>query len=150
MNRLYSASSLSFDRDIMTSHKKQGFTPGEGRRFGLLVGGALLVLALVMMLRHRSPVVMTVFSGAGALLVLAGIIMPGRLGPIYRAWMGLALLLSKVTTPILMAVIYFLVIMPIGLLRRAFGRNPLVVRAGSTGYWMSRDPQRRTSMERQF
>ena len=74
--------------------------------------------------------------------------MPGRLGPLYRAWMGLALLLSKVTTPILMAIIYFAVITPIGLLLRVFGRDPL---AGG-GRWMARaagapDPKR---MERQF
>lgn len=87
-------------------------------------------------------------GGAGGLLLLAGLAIPGSLGPLYRAWMGLALLLSKVTTPIFMGVIYFLVITPMGLFMRMIGRSPLP----KGGKWHSRlagppDPLR---MERQF
>ena len=44
--------------------------------------------------------------------------------------MGLAHAISKVTTPIFMGVVYFVVITPIGFIRRrAFGSNPLSPRA---------------------
>jgi hypothetical protein len=60
--------------------------------------------------------------------------------------MGLAGVLSKVTTPIFMGVVYFLVITPIGLLLRAMGRSPLPV----GGQWHARDAADRRRMERQF
>jgi hypothetical protein len=54
--------------------------------------------------------------------------------------MGFAHLLSKVTTPVFMGVVYFLVISPMGLIMRLFGRNPLVHRPAGDGYWLRREP----------
>ena len=51
--------------------------------------------------------------------------------------MGLAHVISKVTTPIVMGVMYFLVLTPVGLLRRAFGRNPMVASQRARSYWQS-------------
>jgi hypothetical protein len=54
------------------------------------------------------------FGVISGLLLLAGILIPTWLGPVYRGWMGFALLLSKVTTPIFMGITFFLVMAPIG------------------------------------
>jgi hypothetical protein len=63
--------------------------------------------------------------------------------------MGLAVLLSKVTTPIFMGVIYFIIISPVGALMRAGGRNKLKT-VGDTA-WFTRQPgERRGDLERQF
>ena len=59
------------------------------------------------------------------LLAISGLIVPDMLRPVYRAWMRLGMLLSKVTTPIIMAVVYYLLIVPTGLIRRLFARDPL-------------------------
>ena len=56
----------------------------------------------------------------GLVLVAAGIIVPARLGPVYIGWMKFGLLLSKVTTPIILGIVYYLVITPTGLVRRLF------------------------------
>ena len=74
----------------------------------------------------------------GVLLMLGGTRWFRRcLGPVQRAWMGLAHAISKVTTPIFMGVVYFLVLTPIGLLRRALGRQA-VARTRSASSWMTR------------
>jgi len=123
-------------------------TPREGRRFGLTVGAAFCVLAGLFFLRHRE--VGAVVAGTlGGLLLLAGLLLPGRLGPVYDAWMGLAKAMSKVTTPIFMGLVYFLVFAPMGMLRRATGKNPLA-RPGEAGVWIPRDPSHRSDMSRQF
>ena len=63
-------------------------TPAEGRRFGLTVGVAFLVLAgLLHFWRHKETAAV-VAGGLGVLLVAAGLVIPGRLGPLHRAWMG--------------------------------------------------------------
>jgi hypothetical protein len=93
-----------------------------------------------------------VATGAlGATLILAGLLVPTRLGPIYRSWMGLGNVLSKITTPVMLGLIYFTVMTPIGLLRRLFGVNSLKqTRPGSTGWVSRRTETVRTDMTRQF
>jgi hypothetical protein len=125
-------------------------SPREGRKFGLTVGAAFLTLATVLWWRERSGA--PVFGTIGILLILAGVLIPSHLGPLQRAWMGLAHLISRVTTPVFMGVVYFGVLTPIALLRRAFGRNSLVARDHGGSYWVTRDPgdRARSDMERQF
>lgn len=126
-------------------------TPSEGRRFAFPVGGAFLALAGLTLWRGHA-VVAIVLATVAALLVLAGVVLPGRLGPIYRGWMGLALVISKVTTPVFMGIVYFLVITPTGVLMRVFGRNPVVREESEGSFWVSRPsgPDRHSDLRRQF
>ena len=122
----------------------------QGRRFGLTVGSAFLVLAAVAYWRGRHSAA-TTLAGLGGALAIAGLVIPGRLRPVERAWMRMAHAISKVTTPIFMGAVYFLVIMPTGVLRRAVSRNPLVHDIGASGYWVTRDAdKRRSDLNRQF
>jgi len=125
-------------------------TAAQGRRFGLTVGGAFAVLAAITWWRGHQ-VTMYVFGSLGSALILAGLIVPTHLGPVERAWMALAHAISKVTTPIVMSVIYYVVLTPVGLIRRATAGNSLVHQAGASGFWKQRQAgSRRSSMERQF
>jgi hypothetical protein len=66
--------------------------------------------------------------------------------------MRLALLISKVTTPIFMGLTYFLVLAPSGLIMRALGRNPITHKESAGSFWFSR-PQgskRKSDLTRQF
>jgi Saxitoxin biosynthesis operon protein SxtJ len=115
-----------------------------------VVGIAFLGLGAISYWRGHS-VVPTVFWVIGGALVGGGLLLPGTLGPVYRAWMRFGLALSKVTTPLVMGVIYFGLFTPMGLLRRAFGRDALV-RRSSASFWISRSalPARRSDLRRQF
>jgi hypothetical protein len=126
-------------------------TRAEGRRFGLTVGAAFGVLAGLSWWRgHEVPPL--VLAGLGSALIAAGLLAPTRLGPVFAAWMRFALLLSKITTPLLMSLVYFVVILPVGLVVRRI-RHPLARRATAGSYWVARPAahgDRRRAMERQF
>ncbi len=125
-------------------------TAAQGRRFGLTVGIAFLVLAGILVWRSHLKTA-AVFGSIGGLLALAGLLVPSRLGPIERGWMQFAHLISKVTTPIVMGAMYLLVLTPFGVLRRWFGGNPLVHRAEDRGFWKSRPKGHgRSNLARQF
>ena len=130
----------------------RGLTPAaRGRRFGLPVGVALLALAAVSL--WRGHVLPPRAMGALAALLLAGALLaPAALLPVERAWMRLGHALSTVTTPIVLGAIWFLVLTPFGLVRRALGRNALVPRLEGNGYWVTLDRAARAgrSMRRQF
>jgi hypothetical protein len=125
-------------------------TPAEGRKFGLLVGGAFLVVGAVLW-RRTHVTAASVALALGGALILAGVTIPGRLGPVYRGWMAFALAISKVTTPLFMGLIYFLVLTPTGLLARLFGHRPLTRTRTATSFWQDRSPEaRRSAMDHQF
>ena len=127
-----------------------GLSPAEGRRFGLTVGLAFVALAGLFYWRGFQSA-SAIAAGLGTLLVVAGLVVPAHLGPVYRGWMKLALLISKVTTPIFMAVVYFLVITPTGFILRAFGHRSLVSAGNDGTHWITREEtKRRSSLDRQF
>ena len=60
-----------------------------------------------------------------ALLSLTGLVAPLALRPVYRLWMQFGLVLSRITTPILMSLVFFLIVTPIGLIHRMFASDPM-------------------------
>ena len=97
----------------------------ELRSFGLSTGAMVAVLfgALIPWIWDlKYPAWPWVFL---AVLGLWAIVMPKSLRPVHRLWMRIGLLISKVTTPIILGIVFFLVIVPIGLVSRIFRRDPL-------------------------
>ncbi len=60
-----------------------------------------------------------------AILITAGLAAPMALRPVYKVWMLFGLQLSKITTPIIMALVFFLVITPTGLIRRLLSKDSI-------------------------
>jgi len=121
----------------------------QGRRFGLTLGLAFLGLGGLARWRGRGLVAEVLWVTA-SLLLLAALLAPARLRPVERAWMRWAQWMSRITTPILVGVLYFVVITPTALLMRAFGKNPLTSRRGRDSLWVDRDEARRSDLRRQF
>jgi hypothetical protein len=126
-------------------------TRRDGRRFGFTVGGAFFVFAALAWWRERLLIASALGVIAG-LLAVAALLIPTRLGPIERGWMKLAHAISLVTTPIVMAVMYFGIITPIGLTLRWCGHRAIEHRPGDDGFWKTRPAGKRhsASMEQQF
>jgi hypothetical protein len=122
-----------------------------GRHFGLQVGAAFLVLAGLASWRGHARYAM-VLGALGGALVIGGLLVPGRMDPIYRGWMRLATAISRVTTPVVMGALYFLVLTPTGLLLRAFGHRSLGPARGASSAWVPRDAARggRSDLKHQF
>jgi hypothetical protein len=124
-------------------------TTAEGRRFGLTVGAAFLALTALLWWRNFDTA-RWVTGAAAAFFLGGGLLLPARMGPVYRAWMRMGLAISRVTTPIFMGIIFFLVITPIGAIARAVGHRPLDP-ARSRSLWRERrEGDRRSDLHRQF
>ena len=106
------------------------------RNFGLSVGGVLLLVSSWWLLRGRFPSVAPVTAGLGALLVVLGLAVPRVLYWPNRGWMAMAEALSFVSTRVVLAVVFFIAVTPIGLVKRLTGWDPLRRRARSeASYW---------------
>jgi hypothetical protein len=117
------------------------------REFGLIVGGVLLVLSLWWLYRGKFAAVSQVTILVGPALVLLGLLIPQVLVWPNKAWMALAEALAFVSTRIILAVVFFGIVTPIGMIKRWFGWDPLNRRAArSDSYWKpyserQRDPR---------
>ncbi|HET8622679.1 MAG TPA: SxtJ family membrane protein [Gemmatimonadales bacterium] len=134
----------------MAGRVQARLTASEGRRFGLVVGGAFAVLGAILLWRGRRWPAYAA-GGVGALLIAAGLLIPTRLGPIQAAWMRFAERLSRVTTPIFMTLIFVLAFLPTGLVLRAVGHRPLVRRRQAGSFWVDRAKgARQSNLRHQF
>ncbi len=107
------------------------------REFGLIVGGVLLLLSGWWLYRGKFPTLSHFTFPLGGLLVLLGLIFPAALVWPNKAWMALAEVLSFVTTRIILAFVFFVIVTPIGVSKRLFGWDPLHRRAAaSDSYWL--------------
>lgn len=124
-------------------------TAREGRRFAFTVGVAFVVLGSISAWRghHLPPRIL--WSLGGALLV-AGILIPGRLTTLNRWWMGLGHAIGKVTAPIIAGAAYFLILTPVGIALRLLGRNPLRASERDGGFWFPASSDGRSNLETQF
>jgi hypothetical protein len=110
------------------------------RRFGLSFGCAFGLLGGLLWWRDR-PAAPWVLGVAGTVLAL-GIAFPRALAPL--EWV-LAKIFKAVTTAltyVLVTITFYLVITPMGLLMRLFGRDPLGLKfdRGKASYWVDVEP----------
>jgi hypothetical protein len=123
----------------------------ELRKFALTVGIALCVLGIFLALRGK-----TCYMGfliVSVVLLLFGIAAPMVLKPLCTAWMALANSMGWVVTRIILTVLFYLIVTPVGLLGRLFGKSFLDVKLDNSAesYWVP--PQiesKREDYERQF
>ena len=114
--------------------------PAELRKFGLMVGGVLLLLDLCFFWWRGKPHWLPALV-PGIALTLIGAALPRALKFIYIAWMSLAFILGWTVSTVLLTVFYYAVVTPIGLIARLLGNDFLRRRFDplATTYWVKRD-----------
>jgi hypothetical protein len=129
-------------------------TKKDLRNFGLVMGVALGVIGGILLWKESS--LHWVFFGCGAGMALLGLALPIVLLPLQKVWMLLAGLLGWVMSRIILSVTFYLVVTPMGLVARLFGKRFLDTRfdKGAGSYWQVRkqedDEPIQTKYEEQF
>ncbi|MCG3175929.1 MAG: hypothetical protein MOGMAGMI_00866 [Candidatus Omnitrophica bacterium] len=125
----------------------------ELREFAWTMAIASGLLAAWLAWRHPSPAVI-VLVALGIVLVSCGTLRPELLAPVRRVWMGLAFVLGFFMSRMILAVCYYLVITPIGLITRATGKDFLSRKMDpqTSTYWTQRQnaEDAKARLERQF
>jgi polyferredoxin len=124
----------------------------ELREFGLLVGGVLGLIGLFAWWKGK-PFFPYLLVPAIVLIVAGGAI-PSILKPIQRVWMTAALLIGWVMTSILLSLLFYGVVTPLGILARLMGKDflDLKFKENKHSYWIPRREGgvKKTNYERQF
>jgi hypothetical protein len=122
---------------------------GSDRSFGLIVAGGFLLVTFAPWLHHRSARWWALLVAVP--LATLTIARPRLLRPLNVAWTRLGLMLNRVTSPVILALVFYLAVVPTGLLMRTFGYDPLRRQRipGAASYWLPRSSDE-SSMSRQF
>jgi hypothetical protein len=135
--------------DLSRSHPTKGFSD---RSLGLTFSVFFALLAVLPM-RHHQPFQWR-WMAVSAFFLVIGLLAPGLLHPLSRAWARLALLLHRIVNPITTSIMFFLVFVPAGLVFRLLGKDPLRLKLdpNQETYWILRDPPgpKPESMHNQF
>lgn len=112
------------------------------RQFGVVGIVFFGVLAALLYLRGRHTGAY-IFGGLSAFFVLIRFIATPLLMPVFKGWTAVAMVLNRISTTILLSVVYFLAFTPMGLLMRLFGTDPMKRRVDprASSYWEPR-PER--------
>lgn len=124
----------------------------ELRKFGITVGTVILIISLLLFYWDKS-IWLWLFIGADV-LIIAGILFPNILLPLQKVWMGLAVLLGFVMTRVILSVLYYIIITPIGIVTKLIGKDFLSLKLDKSAktYWNLRTEKeyQKIDTERQF
>ncbi|MCB9750960.1 MAG: hypothetical protein H6713_13310 [Myxococcales bacterium] len=127
--------------------------PRQLRQFAWLIAAALVIV--VGLAGYRAG--WTWSRAHGITLALAVVVLaigrwrPELLRPPLHLWMTLGAAIGLVMNPVLLTIFFLVVLTPIGLVARAFGRRPLDLSWRAPGsYWLARDEPDEDPHLRQF
>jgi uncharacterized membrane protein len=123
---------------------------GVNQKFGLITGGACLLIAVWQYLAHHHTI--TWLLGIGVLLVLCAVIIPHVLNPLRLVWDRIGTVLGTINTTIILFLLYFLIITPVGFVMRLFGKSNLDLKFNpdTATYWKPVNKTGQSSMKQQF
>ena len=122
------------------------------RNFGITLGIILLLISGFLFWKEKESY--QIFSGIGITLTLIAIAIPSVLKPVYWMWMIFGIILGWFMTRVILSLLFYIIITPIGLTLRLFGKQFLELRwdKSKESYWNFRTNEhlQNENYEKQF
>jgi len=127
-------------------------TKKELREFGLTIGIILVILGSIALWRNKD--IYPYFLGIGITFIVLGLTFYKILLPLQKIWMGLSLVIGFFVSRIILSILYYLVITPIGLVMRLFKKDVIDqnINKNANSYWHEKEdqPKEKSSYENQY
>jgi len=109
------------------------------RQFGITMAAAFLIITLIIFARHKYSVMPTLIISA-TFLILA-FALPALLKPVYVFWMRMAFVLGWINTRLILFILFYLLLTPIGLVMRLFKADLLdrKIAKEKDSYWREKE-----------
>ena len=137
---------------IIEEIKNINSTQKELKKFGYSVGGVLLIIGIVSYFLGGKFSIY--FTSIGLFLAVLGLSLPEVLLPLQKLWMAFDVILGFIMTRVILSILFYIVITPIGFVARIFGKDFLDEKIDKTksSYWNYREKKEydKTSTEQQF
>jgi hypothetical protein len=125
---------------MLEARREEDLGPGSTRSFGLTFAVVFLIAAAIALYLDASWWIPAALAAVGAVFGAVALVAPRALSTPNLLWFRFGILLATITQPLMLGVIFFLAITPIGLFRRALGADPMRRRRPARGsLWILRD-----------
>ena len=121
------------------------------RSFGITMGIILLIISGFLFYKENEST--QIFLYIACSFIGLGLLLPIILKPVYIVWMTFAVILGWVMTRVILSIVFYLILTPIGLITRLFGEDFLDLNKSNTeSYWNNRnsDFELNQDYEKQF
>ena len=121
----------------------------SNRSFGIVFFFVFLIISLWPLLNENTLRVWSII--VAMIFLILGLINSNFLTPLNKLWFKFGKLLGSIIAPIVMGIVFFIVVTPIGFIMRIFGKDLLNKRYNnkSNSYWINREKSKST-MKQQF
>jgi multisubunit Na+/H+ antiporter MnhG subunit len=108
----------------------------EWKKFGIALGIIISIIATILLIKKKSLYVY--FYGAGLFFILAALTVPIVVKPVFILFLYIAFVLGWVMTRVILSLLFYLVITPIGLIAKLFGKKFLDMKFSreKESYWI--------------
>src|SRR5262245_56555432 len=121
--------------------RKETLQGSSDRSFGFVMAAFFGLVALFPLLHGTLSSIRWWALVVAATFLACALLWTAPLRPLNRWWLKLGLLLSKIVSPIVMMVLFYAIVTPIGVLMRWAGKDPLRLRRNAgASYWIAREP----------
>tara|TARA_Y100000816_G_scaffold287994_1_gene271721 strand:- start:3473 stop:3865 length:393 start_codon:yes stop_codon:yes gene_type:complete len=129
--------------------KHKEIKTGSNKSFGIFFFVIFIIIALWPLLKNENIRIWSIIISI--IFLTLGLLNSKILTPFNKLWMRLGILLGSIVSPIVMGVIYFGVITPIGLIMKLFGKDVLNLKLDKNKptYWLKKD-EIKSKMKNQF
>ena len=142
---------MSWISDVKDELKTLEISKKILRKFGVMVGGIFLLIGFWIYYSSQNFVGL-IFLFIGTLLLVSGLIFTTTLSLVYKVWMGLAFTLGWLMSRILLTILFYFVITPIGLLAKLVGKDFLDInyKMKRESYWIIRPTDKKVDYTKMF
>ncbi len=121
---------------------------GSNKSFGIVFFVVFLLISLYPLLNNENIRFWSLI--VSIIFLVLGILNSNLLSPLNKLWFKFGILLGKIISPIIMGIIYFLVVTPIGLIMRLLGKDVLNLKYNNyKSYWIEKTGPK-SKMKNQF
>ena len=121
---------------------------GSNRSFGIVFFTVFLIIATYPLINNGEIRIWSLILSL--VFLILGLLNSKILYPLNKIWFKFGLLLGKLVSPLIMAIIFFLVVTPIGILMRILNKDLLNLKFNkSKSYWITKNEQK-SKMKNQF
>jgi len=143
---------MSLIKDVKDEVKILPLDKKSLRKFGLMVGGIFIAISALLFFNDNTGILFWILILIGGGLFLFGLISPMLLRSVYIGWMTMAIVLGWFVSRVILTILFFLVMTPIGLIAKLFGKKflNLKFRDGKASYWNMRQADKKINYTKMY
>ncbi|MDF1612462.1 MAG: SxtJ family membrane protein [Stygiobacter sp.] len=134
---------MSWIKDVKNELASLDVTNKSLKKFGFVIGGIFLLLGLLFFLKNLYSNYRNILFVISFILIISGLLFPSKLKSIYKIWMGFAFALGWIVSRLILIILFYFVLSPVGFFAKLFKKEFLDVKFkdGKNSYWIEKKKQ---------